>query len=760
MTLLSSSPTHSPPNASTEPAFGAREQGASKQPCRSTRSVLLAGNPNCGKTTLFNLLTGARQRVGNYPGVTVEKRVGRLRLGELALSVTDLPGTYSLSSYSPEERIAQEALLGGEGEVVVLVADATNLKRGLVLLAQLLQLQKRMVLCLNMVDEAERGGQVLDIIALSELLGFPVVCTVGHKGTGVQDLRDAIRRAARSEPITAGRVFHGELRAATERILMALETVDVPPSHRIWMADRLLVAEPEAVAQVQRLGDAGASVMRVVDRERRGLEAATGMDAALCVTDGYYGFVDGLLRQVVRQRSREDARATSDRIDAVVVNPVLGLPIFLAVMYSIFWLTFSAGEIPMGWIEKGVVWLGQAIAGFWPDGSGSPLRSLLVDGVVAGVGGVVVFLPNIVLLFLGLAVLEDSGYMARAAFIVDRAFHRFGLHGRSFVPLMTGFGCSVPGIMGARTMENERDRLTTMFVVPLMSCGARLPIWMLLIPAFFPPAWRAPALWGIYALGVVLALLVALVLRRSIFRGEESPFVMELPPYRLPTVRAVVTKMWDRSWTYLRKAGTVILGVSILMWVITAYPRAGNYQIDRAIREGRAVLVEQGVDAAPAGFTGESLGSSGPKPVVRITEQQLEAARAAEDLRVSIAGRIGRAIAPLLEPLGLDWKVGIGLIGAVAAKEVFVAQLGIVHALGAADDSSLSLRDAMSRDYSPQAGFALMILLLVGTPCMATVAVMRKESGSWRWALLQFGGLTGLAYLLALTFYQVSRLLG
>jgi ferrous iron transport protein B len=378
------------------------------------------------------------------------------------------------------------------------------------------------------------------------------------------------------------------------------------------------------------------------------------------------------------------------------------------------------------------------------------VRSLIVDGIIGGVGGVVVFLPNILLLFLGLAILEDTGYMARAAFIVDRVMHWFGLHGRSFIPMVTGFGCSIPAIMATRTMENERDRLTTMLVVPLMSCGARLPIWLLLVPAFFSPKWRAPVLWTIYMVGIVLALLLALLLRKTVLRGEEAPFVMDLPPYRLPTARAVAMKMLERSGSYLRKAGTVILGISIVMWFIASYPKADQYEIDAQIAAGQITVVEKG--SVPPPHVGTA-----PQPI-HLTAAEVEQRRAAADLRASVAGRLGQGLEPLLRPLGLDWKVGVAIVGAFAAKEVFVAQMGIVYAMGEADDKSETLRAAISRDYSPIAGFSLVLLLLIAAPCMATVAVTRRESGSWKWAILQAVGLTVIGYVVALGFHQIAQL--
>ena len=709
--------------------------------------VALAGNPNSGKTTIFNAMTGGRHHVGNYAGVTVEKRQGKYSYAGQEVEVLDLPGTYSLTSYSPEERIAQDELLSGELDVVVVVVDSTALKRSLVLLAQLMQLEVNPVLCLNMADEAGRAGQKLDRDALVELLGFPVVETVGHRAVGIAGLKQAIAGAA-AKPVLRNRLVLGErLDRAIHAIELALDEAGVEARGRRWMATKLMVGDDGFAAAVEARGAAGAVALAEVERQRQLIEADTQLDITLFVMERYYGFVDGLLREVVTRRSRADARATSDAIDSVLVNRVLGIPVFLAAMYAIFWLTFEVGEIPMGWLESGFAELEEVVSGWWPDGSDSHLRSLLVDGIINGVGGVVVFVPNIVLLFLCLAFLEDTGYMARAAFLVDRLMHRFGLHGRSFIPMMTGFGCSIPGIMATRTLENERDRLTTMMVLPLMSCGARLPIWMLLVPAFFPAHLRAPMLWIIYMFGIALALLLALLLRRSILRGEDAPFVMELPPYRLPTLRAVATKMSERSGLYLRKAGTIILAISILMWVITAYPKPAHYEVDGDIAAGRLVLVEsRGVAPGDGDDT--------------ITSAELANRRAAEELEYSIAGRIGGALEYVVAPLGFDWKIATALIGAFAAKEVFVSQLGIVYALGETDEESPDLRESMRRDYSPLVGLSLILFLLIATPCMATFAVTKRESGGWKWPLIQFWGLTLIGYLVALVVYQGGRLAG
>ena len=692
--------------------------------------VALAGNPNCGKTSLFNALTGARQKVGNYPGVTVERRDGHYGYAGRQISVTDLPGTYSLSSWSPEERVAQSELESGTVDVTVVVADSTNLGRGLVLLAQVMQLGANPVLVLNMADEARAAAQVMNLELLRALLGLPVVETVGSRQEGIDDLRAAIEAAA-ADPVLGDRlVLGGRLEEVIARIVVRLTETGGMDGPLRWYATRLLVGDPVHSARLSELGEPGKLLLDEIERERKGLEAATGLDVGAFVTERYFGFVDGLLREVMVKLPRSDARRLSDQVDRVLVHRTLGLPVFLGLMYAVFWLTFSLGDLPMGWIEDGFAALGGLVAGVWSVETAPAMRSLVLDGVIAGVGGVVVFLPNILLLFLGLALLEDTGYMARAAFLTDRMMHRFGLHGKSFLPMVTGFGCTIPAIMGTRILENEKDRLTTMMVLPLVPCGARLPIWMLLIPAFLAGPWRAPMLWFIYFFGAFMALLLALVLRRTVLRGDEVPFVMELPPYRMPALRGVIQKMLDRSWIYMRKAGTVILGVSVLLWVATSYPKPDTYRVDQQIAEG-AVL----------------------------SEGEADALRATEELEFSAAGRLGKALEPVVAPLGFDWRLATGMIGAFAAKEVFVSQMGIVYSIGAADEDPAPLRERLGEDYSPVTGISLMLFLLIATPCMATVAVTRRESGSWKWAALQFGGLTAIAYVLSLVVYQVGSLL-
>jgi len=698
------------------------------------RRIVLAGNPNSGKTSLFNAITGSRQKVGNYPGVTVEKKVGRFVRDGVTYTVLDLPGTYSLTCYSPEERVARKEIMNPPPDVTVVVVDSTNLERNLYLLVQVMEMGANPVLCLNMSDEAGKAGQKLDVDLMSRLLGFPVVETVGHRAVGVDGLKAAVVRAAES-PADPERLVLGErLDRAVGAVRPAVEQAHwssaFKPNAR-WLAIKLLEGDLEVVGWVQQNCEDADAVLKLSRDEAESLATDTGMHPGLYIADARYGFASGLLRETRIIGMRADARKISDKIDEVLCHPSLGIPFFLIAMYLIFWLTFSVGEYPMTWMEAGFDLLGVWFGGLFEAGSSSLLRSLIVDGIIGGVGGVVVFLPNILLLFLGLAFLEDTGYMSRAAFLMDNVLHRFGLHGKSFIPLITGFGCTVPGIMATRTLENERDRLTTMLVLPLMSCGARLPIYMLLIPAFFPVNLHAPMLWFIYIIGIVLAAGLARLLRSTILAGEDAPFVMELPPYRMPTLKGVVMKMWERGWLYVRKAGTVILLISILLWALSSFPHRSAYDVDREIEAGRI-----------------------------LSAAEAEGARRAEDLEHSLAGRIGAFMEPVIAPMGFDWKIGTALLGAFAAKEVFVAQMGIIMSLGETDENSVALSVRLQERYTPLAAFCVMLFLLIAAPCMATVVITRREAGKWKWAALQFGGLTVLAYVLTTAVYQIGSCLG
>jgi ferrous iron transport protein B len=684
--------------------------------------VAIAGNPNSGKTSIFNMLTGARQHVGNYPGVTVEKKEGLFKYTGFEITLVDLPGTYSLTAYSTEELVARNFIIEEHPDVVIDIVDASNIERNLYLATQLMEMNAPLVLAFNMSDIAEQRGLQFDIEQLSRLLEAPIVSTIGNKAKGKTELLDAIAETARMDKgqrthkVTYGEEIEHEL-AKIETLLTDKEKQLSEKYGPRWLAVKLLEQDSDITAKINS--------KEVLDLVTAGTEHLKGIfrdEPEIVMADRRYGFISGACQETIKT-TVELRHNTSDMIDAVVTNRNLGLPIFLILMYIVFFLTFKIGEYPMSWLELFFDWSGRTIAGFWPVDSESWLKSLLVDGVIGGVGGVIVFLPNILLLFTAIALLEDSGYMARAAFIMDRIMHKIGLHGKSFVPMLIGFGCSVPAIMGARILENKRNRFTTIMVIPLMSCGARLTIYALIIPAFFPE-WRGPTLWLIYLIGIVLAIICIKILRLSVFKGETTPFVMELPPYRMPTLKSVSIHMWQKGWMYLRKAGTIILVISIILWAVSSYPKPAR----------------------------ESLAG--------LSQEQAQQ----KSLEHSVIGRIGQAIEPALKPLGFDWKIGTALIGATAAKEVFVSQLAIVYAVSSheteavegAEESTQSLRQKLQANYTPLTGFCIMLFCLIATPCVATVAMTKQETNSWGWALFQFFGLTALAYVVTLVVYQIG----
>jgi len=678
-------------------------------------TVAIAGNPNSGKTSIFNMLTGARQHVGNYPGVTVEKKEGLCKYKGYEITFMDLPGTYSLSAYSMEELIARNFIIEEQPDVVVDIVDASNIERNLYLATQLIEMNAPLVLAFNMSDIAKRKGLIFDVEQLSELLEAKIVPTVGNKGKGKVELLEAIvetvqqGKTERTHKVSYGEEIEEEV-GKIEAIVADKERQLTQKYEPRWLAIKLLEADSDITSKVHHkevLDTAGAGIEH--------LKSIFGDEPEIITADRRYGFISGACQETIKT-TVESRHGRSDMIDTVVINRILGLPIFLMLMYLVFLLTFKLGEYPMGWLEQFFWWAGKAIVGFWPVGSENWLKSLLVDGVIGGVGGVLVFLPNILLLFLAIALLEDSGYMARAAFIMDRIMHKIGLHGKSFIPMLIGFGCSIPAIMGTRILENRRNRFTTIMVIPLMSCGARLTIYALIIPAFFAESWRGPMLWLIYLIGIVLAVICIKVLRLTVFKGETTPFVMELPPYRMPTLKSILLHMWQRGWMYLRKAGTIILAISIILWAAGSFPKPSQ----------------------------DSLTGLDP--------QQAQQSK----LAYSAIGRVGQTIEPALKPIGFDWKIGTALIGATAAKEVFVSQLAIVYA---GEESSQTLREKLQANYTPLTGFCIMLFCLISTPCVATVVMTRHETNSWAWALFQFFGLTALAYAITFIVYQIGSLL-
>ena len=696
--------------------------------------IVLAGNPNCGKSCIFNALTGTRQHVGNYPGVTVESKSGVFHLNGMEIELIDLPGVYSLSASSPEEVVVFEELTRPGIDLILNVIDSTIPRRSLYLTTQLAELRIPMLLVFNMSDDAARKGLRYDIPKLETYFGAPAVQTVGCRSDGVRSLLEKLAgilengHCRRSEPMLSfGTDIEDAIAAVSGRIdALRLEKYAHIPSR--FFAIKLL----EHDSAVMRMAEFDL-VHDEVERQIRHLREKHAISAETFLADRRYAMLAGACRDAISM-TQERRREISDRIDLVMTNKFLGLPLFLAIMYGTFYFTFICADPLMGYIEEFFGFLSGVVRDVWNPETLPFLRNLVTDGIIAGVGGVIVFLPNILFLFFAIALLEDSGYMARAAFVMDGVMRKFGLQGRSFVPLVLGFGCTVPAIMATRTIESERDRKVTIMVLPLMSCSARLPIYALIIPAFFAPKHQAFMMWVIYLIGVIIALGAARIMKSTLFRGDGEVYLMELPPYRMPTLKSLMLHMWDRGRMYLRKAGTIILFASIVLYFCNTFPEKKQFS------KAYDVLIEQCADDAE-----------------RVAA--LENERRAEVMEYTISGRVGHALEPLFRPIGFDWKLATASIGALAAKEVFVSQLGILYAEGEVDEESPELREQLVENYTPLQGFCIMLFCLLSIPCLATLAIIRRELNSWKMALAEAGGLFLLAYLTTLIVYQAGMLL-
>ena len=738
--------------------------------------IALAGNPNAGKTTIYNALTGARQHIGNYPGVTVEKKESTITYNGKSLKIIDLPGTYSLTAYSVEEVVARNVIINEKPDVVVDIIDSSNLERNLYLAVQLMELRIPLVFVFNMKDMALDMGIKINVAKLSQLLGVPIIETVGSKGDGVKNILDEAIKVAQNNKINYPVITYDNI---IEKSLSSIEALvkeyaqGVENYNSRWLSVKLLEGDKDVLNLVP-----SPIVAEELKRAEQDIEQILGDTPETAIASARYGFISGACQECVTT-TVEARHNMSDAIDSVLVNRVLGIPIFLGLMYLVFQLTFTLGDPFMGWIEEFFGFLGDKASVLI---SHDLLRSLIVDGIIGGVGGVIVFLPNIIFLFIAIAVLEASGYMARVAFIMDKLMHKIGLHGKSFIPFLIGFGCSVPAIMATRTLDNQRDRIITMLVTPFMSCGARLPIYLLIIPAFFEKN-QALVLWVIYLIGIIMAIVIAKLLGMTVLKGESAPFVMELPPYRVPTLKGVLTQMWERSWLYLKKAGTIILFISIVMWALTVFPqfpeeKAESYTaslpaLEQIVSDNTEKLSSLGYiipneeNMAEAEANNAKLSDADKAEAEKIaavlddTNAKIDEILfnySEAELEYSAAGRIGKFIEPVLTPLGFDWKIGTALIGAFAAKEVFVAQMGIVYSLGEVGEDSDALRAKLQENYTPLVGFAIMVFALLSAPCMATFAIVKRESNSWKWAFFQFFGMTFVAYITTLLIYQIGRL--
>jgi ferrous iron transport protein B len=655
--------------------------------------IALAGNPNSGKTTVFNNLTGGRQHVGNWPGVTVEKKEGRFTHNTREITVVDLPGIYGLTAYSLDERIARDFLLREKPDAVVVVIDASNLERNLYLVTQLLELGAEVILDLNMMDMVRNKGVEIDTKKLSVVLGIPVVETAAHRGEGMEALREAITDASEEKPDSFKIDYGEDIESRIEILQHAVTLPGYPPR---WTAIKLLEGDAEIL---KRVGDS--TVQSLVLQTQTGLERHLGYDLETALVERRYAFLSGLVKESTRKRLDLMERLDmSDRIDRILVNRYLGIPIFLGMMWLVFELVFSLGG-PLGeGIDAFMGWLGQA-ASSAVEAVGGPawLSSLFCDGIIGGVGSVLVFLPNIMLLFLAIAILEASGYMARAAFVMDRFMHALGLHGKSFIPMLIGFGCNIPGIMATRTLESNKDRILTILVNPLMSCSARLPIYILFAGALFPRN-QGLVVFSLYLLGIVLAVIVARIFKAVFFRGEVAPLIMELPPYRLPTLKGVIIHMWERGSLFLRKAGTIIFLGVVLIWFLAFLPLGVEY--------------------------------------------------ASEE---SLIGKVGSVFAPLFKPAGFGfWQAGVALFFGILAKEVVVGTLGTLYGVEEA-----RLTSVIQNQFTPLSAYAFMVMALVYIPCIAAIATIKKET-NWKWTGLAVGYSLVLGWGLAVLIYQIGGL--
>jgi len=724
-------------------------------------TIALAGNPNSGKTSVFNNLTGARQHVGNWPGVTVEKKEGHFRFEKRNIRVVDLPGTYSLTAYSMEEVVARNYIVRERPEVVVDIVDASNLERNLYLAIQLIELgTHNVVLALNMFDVAKSMGHKINTEKLSKLLGVPVVPTVARSEKGMDDLMREAIGLAEGQSNKHVRISYGrEIESEVKKLLRIIIEENIPTGGFAprWLAIKLLEDDEQVHRIVSEL-DVTGNLQEAVAKSRSYLRSMFREDPENVIADQRYGFITGLIKEVL-QKPAADRRTITDSVDSVLVNRVVGLPVFAFFMFLVFTFTFVLGDPPMQLLAEGFERLGGLMSSLLGD---TLFGSLVVDGVIGGVGGVIIFLPNILLLFFAIAILEDSGYMARAAFIMDRIMQLMGLHGKAFIPMLVGMGCSVPAVMSTRTLENWKDRLVTILIVPLASCGARLPVYILMAGAFFPGyAFRGVRTAGLivflmYVIGIVLAALMARLFRSTIFRGPETPFVMELPPYRLPTLKSLFIHMMERGWMYVRKAGTIILALTILIWFLMSFP--GSYP-DRAELESRHAAAVTEFEQAG----GVSLDESSEEyrvlyaPVIEIENEM-----AGRKLAYSFAGRFGRFIEPAFSPIGFDWRTTIAMISGLAAKEVIVSTFGTIYSLGNSGDDPETLSETLRADPSFNQLKALVVMLfaLISVPCVATLAIIKKETNSWRWPLLSAGYHIVLAWTVCFIVYQVGGAMG
>lgn len=711
--------------------------------------VALVGNPNAGKTSLFNIASGAHEHVGNYGGVTVDSKEGKFKHGGYVFRIVDLPGTYSLSAYTPEELYVRKHIVEDRPDVIINIVAASNLERNLYLTTELIDMEAPVVIALNMYDELQDAGSEFDYQALSEMIGIPMVPTVAKSGTGIGDLFDAVIRVYEDkEPVVKRvHVYYGntvENAISKLKILLEKQTDCTLLFPRRYIAVKLIEKDRDIEKYVSTLSNEK-DLLALRDSEVKNIEETLKEDTESVLTNARYGFVAGGLKQTLKEKNKESD--ITRIIDAIVTNKYIGFPLFFFFMWVMFECTFRLGGYPMEWIESGVTYIGNLVRGIMPDGM---LKDLVVDGIIGGVGGVIVFLPNILILYAFISFMEDSGYMARAAFIMDKVMHKMGLHGKSFIPLVMGFGCNVPAILATRTIESRNSRMVTMLINPFMSCSARLPVYLLFVGVFFK-SYASLALFGLYFTGILLAVVSARLFKKFLFPKEDTPFVMELPPYRMPTLKAVSIHMWDKSQQYLKKMGGVILIASIIIWFLGYFPQDKE----------REALFDAKVADVELKYDNKAIDEGQKDELIEGIEDERNIAHQEN----SYIGRVGKIIEPVMSPLGFDWKISVSLLSGMAAKEVVVSTLGVLYTGDPDSQETLETRllsetkaDGVPT-FTPLVVVSLLLFVLIYFPCVATIAAIKEESGSWKWGAFSVIYTTLLAWIVSFVVYQFGNML-
>lgn len=717
-----------------------------------TINIALVGNPNSGKTTLYNYISGSREKVGNYSGVTVEIKKAVFTAKGYTFNFYDLPGTYSLTAYSKEEIFVREFIYEQTPDIVINVLDATNLERNLFLTTQLIDMDVRIVAGLNMYDELERKKLVLKQDELGKLLGIPIVPTISSKGIGLDKLIDKVievfegkDKVSRHVHINYGKDLEESIQRVRQKIKEYKPITDKVSSR--FLAIKLLEKDEQVAGLLSDYQNYD-EIKSITEKEIHKIETLENDDSETIITNAKYGFITGALKETLKKQTHSQ-RTRSEKIDDILTNKFLGFPIFTSILFLIFFATFKLGAYPMAWIDVGVISFGEFVSRLIPDGM---LKDLIVGGIISGAGSVLIFLPNILILFLFISLLEGTGYMARAAFIMDSIMHRFGLHGRSFIPMIMGFGCNVPAILATRSMRNRGDRILTMLIIPFMSCSARLPVYILIISAFFGK-YQALILIGIYAVGIVFAFLTAQILNKTVFRNKETPFVMELPAYRLPTLRNVLYHMWDKARHYLKKIATIILAGVIIIWVLEYFPRETQ---NTGLIQQEITLAEQN----------SNLSSAEKESAVQQLNYKLESDR----LTHSYLGRFGRMIEPVMKPLGFDWKMSIALLAGLPAKEIIISTMGVIYQTDSSN-STEGLQQKLRNErfesgektgevvFTTTTALAFLVFILIYFPCIGVVSAIKNESGSWKWAAFAVLYTTSLAWIAAFLVQTIGNLL-